>query len=559
MKLRKFSVTDYRSITKAHKINVKQTTVLVGKNNEGKSNLLRALAIAMDIMIIYARDPRFANIPIRQLRGKYEWERDFPLSKQEDFPEGKSVLDLEFELSKTEIAELKLLTRIRIDGLIPVRIKLGQDRAAIEIPKRGSSSFKEQKQRITEFICKKISFNFIPAVRTEEDAISVIESIIGEELFFLEKDPAYRDARQLIKEMQQSVLDGIALRIQDPLKLFLPKVQDVKLELNEGHRRVSLRRDIRVLINDGALTEIQTKGDGVKSLTALAMLNAAANENAASVVAIEEPESHLHPAAIHQLVDVINDLSESRQVIITTHNPLFVFKNNIEANIIVDSGSAKAAKSIKEIRDVLGVLPDDNLVNARFVLLVEGEDDKLSLSAIIKNESTYLKKAIENNSLEIKAMGGASKLASELNTLNNWMCKTFVFLDHDEEGKKAAERAVKAGLIKDANIKYATCNGQTESEFEDCLDSKIYKDSIKAAFNVELKGKDFRNKNKWSKRVHDTFLSSGQTWNERIEEEVKLMVAQCVVNKPKAALNSNKRSSVDALINTLENFINTED
>lgn len=47
MKLVEFSVTNFRSITKAHKINLQDMTVLVGKNNEGKSNLLTALNIAM--------------------------------------------------------------------------------------------------------------------------------------------------------------------------------------------------------------------------------------------------------------------------------------------------------------------------------------------------------------------------------------------------------------------------------------------------------------------------------------------------------------------------------
>lgn len=39
MKLVSFSVTNYRSITKAHKISLGQYTVLLGKNNEGKSNI----------------------------------------------------------------------------------------------------------------------------------------------------------------------------------------------------------------------------------------------------------------------------------------------------------------------------------------------------------------------------------------------------------------------------------------------------------------------------------------------------------------------------------------
>jgi len=42
MRLIRFSVLNYRSITTAHKIEMSNLTVLVGKNNEGKSNILRA-------------------------------------------------------------------------------------------------------------------------------------------------------------------------------------------------------------------------------------------------------------------------------------------------------------------------------------------------------------------------------------------------------------------------------------------------------------------------------------------------------------------------------------
>ena len=47
MDLIEFSVTNFRSITTAHKIKLQDFTVLVGKNNEGKSNLLNALNAAM--------------------------------------------------------------------------------------------------------------------------------------------------------------------------------------------------------------------------------------------------------------------------------------------------------------------------------------------------------------------------------------------------------------------------------------------------------------------------------------------------------------------------------
>jgi putative ATP-dependent endonuclease of OLD family len=54
VRLVNFSVTNYRSITVAHKIGISDVTVLIGKNNEGKSNLLRALDVAMHLLQLHA-------------------------------------------------------------------------------------------------------------------------------------------------------------------------------------------------------------------------------------------------------------------------------------------------------------------------------------------------------------------------------------------------------------------------------------------------------------------------------------------------------------------------
>ena len=55
MKLVDLSATNYRSITNAHKITLQNLTVLVGKNNEGKSNLLTALNVAMTTLLFHCR------------------------------------------------------------------------------------------------------------------------------------------------------------------------------------------------------------------------------------------------------------------------------------------------------------------------------------------------------------------------------------------------------------------------------------------------------------------------------------------------------------------------
>ena len=50
MKLVAFSVRNYRSIVEAYKLSLGNYTVLVGPNNEGKSNILKAIALSLAVL-----------------------------------------------------------------------------------------------------------------------------------------------------------------------------------------------------------------------------------------------------------------------------------------------------------------------------------------------------------------------------------------------------------------------------------------------------------------------------------------------------------------------------
>ena len=99
-------------------------------------------------------------------------------------------------------------------------------------------------------------------------------------------------------------------------------------------------------------------------------------------MAVEEPEAHLHPQAIHELREVLVGLSDKNQIILTSHSPLFVNPAKIESTIVVrESRKAAPAKNIAEVREVLGVRLSDNLESARLVAVVEGEDDEENTSS----------------------------------------------------------------------------------------------------------------------------------------------------------------------------------
>ena len=99
MKLVEFSVTNFRSITTAHKIKINNTTVLIGKNNEGKSNLLKALSFAMGILT--SNEDYHVKYSRRQ-SSRYDWPRDFPIALQDRNGKRDTIFKLEFFLEAVQ-------------------------------------------------------------------------------------------------------------------------------------------------------------------------------------------------------------------------------------------------------------------------------------------------------------------------------------------------------------------------------------------------------------------------------------------------------------------------
>ena len=564
MKLVKFSVTNFRSITSAHKIPLADTTILIGRNNEGKSNILKALSLSMNALQEHALRERIRGSLWRRPSYRiddddhYFWQRDFPISLQSRRSNKQSIFKLEFTLTNEEIGEFKNEIKSNLNGTLPIEIRIGEDnRPIIKVSKtgRGAKTLNAKSARIADFVAKRIFFNYIPAIRTDKEAISVISEMLYQELRILERDPKYLKAIKVINDLQKPILETLSRRISEPLSEFLPNINNVTIEIPDNPRRVHFRRDFEVIIDDGTPTNIAFKGDGIKSLAALALLKNRDIKTGISIIAIEEPESHLHPSAIHQLNEIISSLSDKNQLIITTHNPLFVDRVNIKSNVIIDNGKAAPAKNIRQIRELLGVKASDNLVNANYTLVVEGEEDKIALTSLLSSESAKISKALKNNLFVIEPIGGAGNLSYVLSLLQNSLCVYHVLLDHDESGRDSFEKAQRDKLLTIKNCTFTNCLGMPNSEFEDCIDVNIYKNVIQEEFGVNLDSPKFRSNKKWSERMKNVFMDQGKPWNDSIKQKVKYIVANCVSKGPRAALNEHKSNSIKSLIEALEDMI----
>lgn len=553
MNLAAFSVTNYRSITGTSKFPVGDFSVIIGKNNEGKSNILRALAVSMKILTTHG----ISKVGYRSRdTDQYFWRRDFPIALQPRKRELDSRFRLEFSLTAAEVEEFKDSIKSNLNGTLPIEISIGKDNEPqIKVPKKGpgGATLSKKSSAIARYIADRIDFNYIPAIRTEEEAEAVVQEMLSKELATLEKEQAYIDALEIISALQQPILERLGKAIKKSLADFLPNINSVHVLVPVTARRLALRSQCKVEIDDGSRTLLEHKGDGVKSLAALGLLrNKQRAAGAASVIAIEEPESHLHPGAIHGLREVILNLAAENQVLITTHCPLFADRENVSRNILIDSNSAKPAKSIASVRELLGVRASDNLVNASHVLVVEGSEDVVALRAILPTLSARVAQALKQNLLVIEPVGGAGKLDYKLSMLANALCMSHVLLDNDDAGRESYEKALNANLLKLADLTMINCKGMVNAEMEDCFELGCYRDTVNSEFGVDLGVTRFRGNAKWSERVKSCFIAAGKPWGDRIKARVKDAVARAVAAAPVTALNTHKRHPIDALAAALE-------
>ena len=186
------------------------------------------------------------------------------------------------------------------------------------------------------------------------------------------------------------------------------------------------------------------KGDGVKSLTTMAVLSQTEANN--RIIIVDEPENHLHPEAIRYLRQVLYNLAEKNQIIISTHSPIFVNRCTIQANIIVDKNEAKPACRVDDIRKLLGVMVSDNLIYSDYVIIVEGLTDSSLLKRVLGQDGV-LAPLLQNNTITVRAIAGVNNLKAELYSAERYLCHYIVLLDNDDAGKSKAKEKIRKNLF----------------------------------------------------------------------------------------------------------------
>ena len=90
-------------------------------------------------------------------------------------------------------------------------------------------------------------------------------------------------------------------------------------------------------------------GTSAGTLRILALLTAMFEESSSGLVAIEEPENNIHPAALGDFTSYLTSASGKTQLAVTTHSPILLdFLEDPASVIVVRRDDAKGTTIIRE-------------------------------------------------------------------------------------------------------------------------------------------------------------------------------------------------------------------
>jgi len=403
MKIQEFQIKRYKSLLDLSLDSIGDLTIFIGKNSSGKSNIVEALDLffnEFDSSIEKEITPINDSIWYDRIIDKnkpIEFRLTIQLNKEdkEKILSNQNIKDLGF---KNEGNNLTIdsqivyiepnkgrwkITSIKLDDFLLIKdgkLEKKSIEKTIKLPKQtpepSVTSAKQQTedtklQDIIQFISGMIKgkFRLIPSIRdafgeppTAGERISSIAPDIQSNIIKLQQSLVWADTKKWSQ-------------IKDILKSIKSTVSEIDI----------IKNQIFVSEEDNRFP-ISSIGGGDQEVLKLIYLLIVDD----SIFGIEEPELHLHPGLERKFFDILKKISETKQLFITTHSPIFVDKSDLSNTWIVRKTNMeskierlKEEADLKKILYELGHKPSD-IFFADKILLVEGHTEKVVLPILAK-------------------------------------------------------------------------------------------------------------------------------------------------------------------------------
>lgn len=353
-------------------LEVRQHMVLIGPNDVGKSSLLRCL----DLLLGASTGQLYNQITPEDLR-----EPGHPFAVEADLC---NFSDTEQALFPDEITvdpndEKEQTLTIRLEASFDDNETLSITRTA---PNKNTG------RQISRNQLQAIGWTLLNANDRARNMSDDRHSLFDDVLAGVELGDEQADFDGLIDairgQLQSSnVLTKLRERMSDQLSTALPeRVSQNDLTFVPGAAADNNVLDgVRLHVNDKSISE---QSDGKRAIYAIALYDLISN--GANVVAIDEPEIHLHPSSQRSLARLLKN--GRNQKIIATHSPDIVSAFDPECIVSVKAHG-------KVVQPAQGLLNNDQRLiltwwvkdkleplTARHIIFVEGISDRIVLERV---------------------------------------------------------------------------------------------------------------------------------------------------------------------------------
>lgn len=381
MELTRVNVENYSRLRDLD-IAVRGHLVIVGANDVGKTSLLRLL----NLLLGSTTAQLYQGLAPQDLRDSGQ-----PLIVTANFAsftdEERILFHREIEIDPENKSES-----------MPVRLEVALDPDDSEsvvisrwCPGRG------EVRALTREQLSKIGWRFLPASRSTaasqldgpNSAVQIllraVESELGDE-----KTKLTTLLGSFNKELEKSgPLSKLRKGVATHLSNSMPKeVTPDKLSIRTSSDRTdSVLENVSMYIaKDDSFIPLAEQSDGIRQLISMTLFDLA--EGAANVIAVDEPELHLHPLSQRTVADLLT--KEVNQKILVTHSPYVVQRFDPTQVVAVSPDGAchqidPERFSVAEKAQAHWWSPRMlEALTARFVIVVEGVADRLIVEAAAK-------------------------------------------------------------------------------------------------------------------------------------------------------------------------------
>lgn len=226
--------------------------------------------------------------------------------------------------------------------------------------------------------------------------------------------------------------------------------------------------------------------------------------NKNNIILLDEPGHSLHPKGAKDLLKSFDEISETSQILYTTHNPFLAVRNCVDSLIFVNKSANDGTKINKKpflnkyqlLRRELGIMLNDSFLIGDINLVVEGNTEKLAFHRLFQFE-----KYRDLEWMNIYNADGVNNIPQAINYLgkNNLKLSGIAILDSDSEADdikkvKAYKNNIAENNWEEIEINSVFGDKKTRT-FEDLYPQKLYVQAYNKYCNslksLEVFGKEF--------------------------------------------------------------------